>query len=280
MPQLMKKDSSPSPSQNSQPAQQTDPIQVLTQLVSGLAQIQKTTLNPYQEGVAKGLKKAGEQHAIDALQQEVPSDHIVQQAGLNQADILGQQAAQISKPTTNPAMAILKNIVGLGPDFQQSQLNTIGKAQTIAGQQPIQPNEVAGIEQTKAQTKVLNQLMTGEAPIQPKDILDLDRQTYSAMIQTSNEAWQRNNEEIAKMQEQYKTLQEGRSQFGKMFGNQTGEMKNLSTLIIQKMKQNQTHILNMQNLLNNPPKPANNNSPFKVGEQYNGETIKKVIKIK
>lgn len=46
----------------------------------------KPQLNPYQKGVEKGLKEAGYAHTVHAIQNDVPADHIVQEAGLNQND--------------------------------------------------------------------------------------------------------------------------------------------------------------------------------------------------
>jgi hypothetical protein len=61
----------------------------------------KPTFSPYQEGVKKALKDMGEQHTVEALQQGIPADHIEQQAGLSQQDILNQilQLSQAKVPS-------------------------------------------------------------------------------------------------------------------------------------------------------------------------------------
>ena len=45
------------------------------------------------------------------------------------------------------------------------------------------------------------------------------------MITASNDAWQRKKDEKAKMQEQYKSLQTGRSALGKTFDEKTRNSK-------------------------------------------------------
>ena len=50
----------------------------------------KPQLSPYQEGVKKALKQAGEQQTFEAMQQGVPPQHIEQQAGLSQQQLLDQ----------------------------------------------------------------------------------------------------------------------------------------------------------------------------------------------
>lgn len=163
---------------------------------------------------------------------------------------------------------------------QSDQLNNLANIQRLAAGQP------AEIAVPLAQAAELNQRIAGAEPIQPKDIAELNRQTYSATIQAANDAWERNTNEIKTMQEQYKSLQEGRSGWSKGVGGQTKQMKDLQQTIIAKMKQNQQHLSNMQTLFKNPPNAVSenpskvNNSPFQVGQQYNGETIKNVRRIK
>lgn len=72
MPQLMQKKESSN----------NDPMKTLQSLID----MQKDNINPYQKGVDKALKQAGEQHALDAIQQGVPAEHIIEQSGLNNND--------------------------------------------------------------------------------------------------------------------------------------------------------------------------------------------------
>lgn len=51
----------------------------------------KQVMNPYQDGIARGLKKLGEQQASEAVSAGVPPEHILQQANMNQ---LQQQTPQ------------------------------------------------------------------------------------------------------------------------------------------------------------------------------------------
>lgn len=269
---------------------------------------QAQTLGPYQEGVKKALKQAGETHATEALQQDVPPQHIEQQSGLSQNDpmqvlsgliathltnqiqdnfTVQQNPVQQDKKQdfnqTNPVMDFFAKI-GITPTPQAQLLLT----QAAMNRQKIAAGQPAEISLPQAQTQEIQQKIDGAEPIQPKDIATLNRETYSATIQAANDAWQRNTDEIKTMQEQYKALQEGRSGFSKGVGGQTTQMKAMQQAIIAKMKQNQQHLSNMQTLFKNPPRASSentqkaqqNNSPFQVGQQYNGETIKNVRRIK
>jgi len=80
-------------------------------------------LGPWQEGVKKALKTAGEQHAMEAIQSGVPADHIEKQAGFGQQtdpsniidQIMSIAATQIPDPSTiRGPLAIIDAIRGNG----------------------------------------------------------------------------------------------------------------------------------------------------------------------
>lgn len=302
-------------------------------------------LSPYQEGVVKALKKAGEAHVNEAIQMGVPSQHIEQQAGVAPnpmqilSSILGTQSAEAAQPSqaggvpstgNNPqrdlgninidmsqfrsnvtdgqqqpqSQNVLSQIIpkdnkqinqpndfsnkGSGlfnlfhPTAQNDLLRTQAdlNRQKLAGKVPIQPGEQAAQGLLKTQTAELQQKIDGAEPIQPKDIAQLNRETYSATIQAANDAWQRNNDEIKTMQEQYKNLTGIRNWVDVTAGKESGQMAALHKTIIEKMKQNQQHLKNLNTILTNPPKPEQSQSPFQVGQKYNGETIRNVKRIK
>lgn len=274
--------------------------------------------NAYQDGVNKALKNAGEAHATQALQQGADptaiANHPVMQNndptqiltslianGIVQKSMQNQSSSPSSDVSTPAATnaPVQNNNFGYKPDNPVSSFfNMLGitpspdaqlaLTQAAKNRQLIAAGNPGEIAVPQAQAQELQQRIAGAEPIQPKDIADLNRQTYSATIQAANDAWQRNTDEIKTMQEQYKALQEGRSGFSKGIGGQTKEMNAMQKVIISKMKQNQQHLSNMQTLFNNPPSAVSENtnaanaqnSPFQVGQQYNGETIKNVRRIK
>lgn len=92
------------------------------QAVQGAA---KQALSPFQEGVAKGLRKLGESQATEAAMAGVPPEHITQQAGLNQqpmAPMMPQMGPMQSPapqtpmsagiPQQQPQSNILQQILG------------------------------------------------------------------------------------------------------------------------------------------------------------------------
>lgn len=80
-------------------------IQKATQMSTGVGQLQAgidmaVALNPWQEGVKKGLTKGGEQQALEALMAGVPGAKISNQAGLTgaMAGMPGNASASSSTP--------------------------------------------------------------------------------------------------------------------------------------------------------------------------------------
>lgn len=186
MPQLMK---TPQEQQSidSKNAGLNDMLNSLLQLAqpnganNTMNQANKMQLNPYQEGVKKALKQAGEQQTMEAVQQGVPPEHIIQQSGFNQdpqqilTSLLSmvqqpqqsqgmQQQAQ--QPMQQPAQAVqqpaqqwvqtlqekgqgqgfmTRFIQGAGEAMlRQSGINTLddaAKAQKLRGQEPLQQGE-------------------------------------------------------------------------------------------------------------------------------------------
>jgi hypothetical protein len=116
--------------------------------------------NPYQEGVAKGLKKAGEQQAVEALQSGVPHDHIVKESGLdpNKSLILGDNTdgGQILR------MLLASGSQSPQPMQPESQTNSMPLIQEQA--QPTQPG--VATPQTQAPTKPLVSVQTPENILQ------------------------------------------------------------------------------------------------------------------
>lgn len=280
--------------------------------ISQVGNAGKTTadvVGPYQQGVVKALKELGQQHVQEAhaagmSPEEIQNHPIMNQGQDDPSKILinllstiqsqngpqnlsspqssattpiQQQAMTAIQPSTGP-LGKFFDMIGATNAVRGSQLDNLSKAQNIMGQTPEQ-------QVYKAQTTELNQKIAGAEPIQPKDIATLNRETYSASIQAANDAWQRNTEEIKAMQDQFKNLTDVRGPLQK-FGGQTSEQKKLQKLIIAKIQQNQQHLTNIQTLIQNPPKAVNenpssvNNSPFQIGQQYNGEIIKNVRRIK
>lgn len=99
--------------------------------------------NPYQEGVVKALKKMGEQHVTEAVSQDVPVDHIIQQTGLSQQNQLPQQAAQ-----NDPRQALVGLLAGLSGMNAQEGSQQVGMAQAAA-----QPSMDTSTATTKTATK-------------------------------------------------------------------------------------------------------------------------------
>lgn len=89
----------------------------------------ETQLNPYQQGVMKGLIKAGQEHATEALQQGVPHDHIAQESGVALNNIQ-QQAQQIVQPATSGIGKFFES-AGFGSQTKGRQLDNLAKAQEI-----------------------------------------------------------------------------------------------------------------------------------------------------
>jgi len=83
-----------------------------------MAELNKTgkpQVGPYNEGVLKALKRAGEEHANEAIQQGVPPSHIEKQAGLSTQDVLAQlqELSQMQVPVKDAGNSMLGNKVGL-----------------------------------------------------------------------------------------------------------------------------------------------------------------------
>ena len=134
-----------------------DNLDILSKILGFAIEQQKNSLNPYQEGVAKGLKQSGEQHAIEALQQGVPSNHIVQESQLSPIDLgtinvtksMSQQQpnnlqqANSQNQYGNTPMGLLSRLVGfdLNPEVTGQRLQNQTVQQQLRGEQPLQQGE-------------------------------------------------------------------------------------------------------------------------------------------
>lgn len=133
-------------------------------------QPQKPQVNAYQKGVDKALSESGYAHASEAIMKGQDPMMIAQQSsqmGMQQANAnmmpllqnllamaqqpqqpmqpqmtpIQQQAQKIAQPTTNPVMGVLDAVFGVGTNYKARQLNNLGKAQEIMGEQPVQEKD-------------------------------------------------------------------------------------------------------------------------------------------
>jgi hypothetical protein len=155
MPQLNNKEQSPNKDNS------LDQISVLQSLLD----MQKSNISPYQKGVEKALKESGEQHAMEAIQQGVPAEHIVEQSGLQSDPIkilsglvsmpqksteqsnanIQQQASGIVDPHGRSLLGNILNTLGnvtgvnaMNTAVDSVRLSNLDKAQEIIGQKPLQ----------------------------------------------------------------------------------------------------------------------------------------------
>lgn len=119
----------------------------------------KPQFSPYQEGVKKALKQAGEQQTMDALQQGVPAQHIEQQSGLSQEQLLDQILTLSKKQVAAKAPAdgglmsgrvgliggLINAVQGQGFNPMAQKTESIGfdnAAQVLGLQQTMQKNSM------------------------------------------------------------------------------------------------------------------------------------------
>lgn len=135
-------------------------------------QEQKPQFNPYQEGVIKALKKAGEAHVSEAVMSGVPPEHIVEQAGvmpqmdLGTINVAGSNKSSNSPPNIDSPLANplinqqnqqqnfnipKQGLLETNQNYAQTLLNIITK-QKIVGEEPLQAGEEKklGLEYNKA----------------------------------------------------------------------------------------------------------------------------------
>lgn len=271
--------------------------QQVQQQSSSLAAQDKTIQqrNAYQKGIESALKKTGEQHTIEALQQGVSPDHIIQQSGIgdnqqqNPQDILAKlvnqgistsgfttsdipnQAIQTVDPNGRSVMGnilnTLGNFTGINPmnaAVDSLRLSNMGQAQNIASGQP------ATIGLPQAQIKELEQKISGAVPLQPAEVARLNIDSYTAALQANQQAYANSNTEIQNLNQTLNILQQGRSTVGKAFGENTDIMKALKQVIAAKVSANANIAKNQKVLMNNAPQIKSNgeesssNSGFKV----------------
>lgn len=148
---------------NSQIKGATPAVKGAVDFGAGALGLQKPELSPYQKGVEKALKKAGEDHTVEAIQQGVPPQHIEQESGINnllynQNDMGIQEGMDqsISKNNykknqsqyRNTAQGILSKLLGqdLNPEYTGQQLDNQLKRQKLRGEEPLQIGEKEKIE--------------------------------------------------------------------------------------------------------------------------------------
>jgi hypothetical protein len=131
----------------------------------------KPQLSPYQTGVQKALKQAGEQHTLEALQQGVPAQHIEQQAGLSQQDVLNQilqlsQSQVKAKPEAGGGLlsghigligGLLNAIQGKGFNPMDEKTEPLGLTNAIALQNAMESGQKAPLERQKLQGDIAQQ---------------------------------------------------------------------------------------------------------------------------
>lgn len=154
-----------------------------------IAQSSKTKpqLSPYQEGVSKALKASGEAHASEALMQGVPPQHIEQQAGLVDPQVM-QQLMQLAgqQVQSKGDGSMLGDKVGILPAL----LKTFGGTPTSPFQSKTEPLglnsaiQLAGFQQSSnknsmdaqkfpgemKQQELQNQKLEGDLAMQPAQI--------------------------------------------------------------------------------------------------------------
>ena len=139
--------------QPSNPSQQQALNQAVTNQVAG----------PYQEGVNKALKEAGQQHVVEAIQAGMsPQDiqnHPIMNGGqqsqsipannlnVNQGKGMGLGGANLDQQgNVNVNMPSILGRILFGNSLVNQDLNTISGAQKVSGQEPIQPMEKAQVQ--------------------------------------------------------------------------------------------------------------------------------------
>ena len=101
----------------------------------------KKQLNPYQEGVSKGLKQMGEKQAIEAVTQGVPPEFIAKKANLGNEQLdnnmpeANQNIPQSQNQTPNIQLPGVVNIKGATSPFAFGGID-IGKDNSITYKQP------------------------------------------------------------------------------------------------------------------------------------------------
>lgn len=134
MPQLMNNSKQDTSSVNSTFGNPLNLLKALSDLAQSSQQVesganivnkegtQSAQRNAYQKGVEKALKQAGESHTVEAIQQGVPAEHIVEQAGLTQ------------QPQQNDPIQILSGLISMAG---QNKIDTV---QQNNAQQPVTSN--------------------------------------------------------------------------------------------------------------------------------------------
>ncbi len=128
-----------------------DQLNVLGAVLDLARKQQESSLNPYQQGVLKGLQKSGEEQTLEALKQGVPSEHILEQSGIQ------KQAQEIAAPAKSILGRLLES-TGAGQVFEGQKLENLSKAQKIiSGNDSIyEEDRKLEVELKKAQLKQLN----------------------------------------------------------------------------------------------------------------------------
>lgn len=139
----------------------------------------KPTFSPYQEGVQKALKNMGEQHTIEALQNGVPAQHIEQEAGLSQQDILNQilqlsQQQVAAKPEAGGGLmsghvgligGLLNGVQGKGFNPMAQKTESLGLSNAIQLQGAMQTGQKNSMDMQKTPLEI--QKLEGDISTQP-----------------------------------------------------------------------------------------------------------------
>lgn len=248
---------------------------------------QKPQLNPYQEGVAKALKDGGINFTTEALQQGVPADHIIEQAGLS---------PNVAAPDPSKT-ALLQSL--LNPSPQQGSFNVSGGQPTESDMQGnVRQNVLQGLIKstqqpqgvlagflhgfaqgtgyTKGNLENLNSAATaaglaqeqaGEKPIQPTDIAKMNRETFANTVTGYKSQLENNQKQYNELNTQLKTLEENRNPAQKTMGWMSPDQ----IAILDQMKavqlQNIEHLNGLKEIMVNAPKQLTENTnqnKFKV----------------
>jgi len=144
----------------------------------------KPQLSPYQEGVRKALAKSGEQHTLEAISQGVTPQHIEQQAGLSQQQLLDQivSLAQSQVPSTKQGGGAMSQVApngvlgGLlnmlqGGQFNAPKTEPLGINNAIQLQGALQSGQKAGMDAQKFPLEMQTlQQQAKKAPLETKKL--------------------------------------------------------------------------------------------------------------
>lgn len=208
---------------------------------------------PYAEGVSKGLKKAGESHAVEALQMGVPATHIEQQAGLNQQNsvsqppqqvapngqapmnqqnplqVIGQLLGQVRNLTTTPEHRLQNTQAQLvGQQAQNATPQGALAMKTAEAQTPLNTYEKASLAAGgfQAQATALNNQL--ERMNQDQTALESLIKTYESVRGPMNKAVGGPSKEMKQLQNQWSSLQQAKAKVHTKLANLYGQQPNFT----------------------------------------------------